>query len=490
MEKVNRIMFSWIGANDLNAVSESHDGPIHATLKAMDFDEVHLAYNYSDDQIIPYLERLKSNFHQAQIQSRRFKLASPTDFSDIYSAANNLLGEKANSKREERFILLSPGTPAMQAVWILLGKTRYPCSFIQSSIEQGVQQIDIPFDISAEFTPTNSLEDVINTDVPVDAAFEDIITQSPLMLELKQRATVLAKHDIPVLIQGETGTGKELFATAIHNASERKQNAFVAINCGAIPSELIDSVLFGHKKGAFTGASSDSPGAFMEADGGTIFLDEFGELPKEVQVRLLRVLQSGELTPLGSNKAIHVHVRVIAATNRDLLEEMAAGKFREDLFYRVAVGILNLPPLRERAGDIGLLVDKLLIDINHRFTTNGKHKLISPKGRNILISHRWQGNIRELYATLIRAYVWSKTENITDTDIESVIIQMPESRESILNRNVGESFNIHDVMSEVASHYITKALDESNHNLTQAAQKLGLASYQTLKGWMEKYQVN
>lgn len=490
MEKVKLILYSWIGANDLNSVKKSQGGPILETLKAMEFDEVHLAYNYSDAQVLPYLQKLKSNFNHIEVQSHSFKLTSPTDFSDIYYAADKLLAEKANSEREKRFILLSPGTPAMQAVWILLGKTRYPSYFIQSSIEQGVQQVDIPFDISAEYIPSQTLQDVMLTGVPVDAAFEDIMTQSPLMLDLKQRATVLAKHDIPVLIQGETGTGKELFATAIHNASERKEKPFVPINCGAIPVELIDSVLFGHKKGAFTGASNDSPGAFMEANGGTIFLDEFGELPKEAQVRLLRVLQSGELTPLGSNKAVHVDVRVIAATNRDLLEEMVTGNFREDLFYRVAVGTLNLPALREREGDIGLLVDKLMADINQKFATIENHKYISPKGRNVLIKHDWKGNIRELYATLIRAFIWSKRQNIDDIDIQSVIIKMPERQESVLNRELGESFDIHSVMAEVASHYIKKALDESNHNLTQAAQKLGLASYQTLKGWMDKYQVN
>ncbi|WP_417509574.1 sigma-54 interaction domain-containing protein [Methylophaga sp.] len=490
MDKTKNVLYSWIGANDLNAVSGGHDGPILATLKEMIFEHMHLAYSYPLEIIQPFIDRLRELLPDTEISCHAYKLSSPTDFKDIYTAANSLLEQQSALKQHERHILLSPGTPAMQAVWILLGKTRYPASFIQSSLEQGVQEVSIPFDISAEFTPQVSMSDVISADVPVDAAFEDIITQNPAMLELKMRATVLAKHDVTVLIQGETGTGKELFATAIHNASGRHAKPFVPINCGAIPPELIDSVLFGHKKGAFTGAYSDKAGAFQQADGGTIFLDEFGELPKAAQVRLLRVLQSGEISPLGSEKVVRVDVRVITATNRDMLHEVSEGRFREDLFYRVAVGTLNLPALRHRQGDISLLIDTLMHEINQHFATSEKHKKISSKARNILISHSWQGNIRELHATLIRAFIWSKADIITDMDIESVLIQMPNSKTSVMNMEFGESFDIHDVMAEVASHYIRKALIESNQNLTQAAQKLGLASYQTLKGWMDKYQVN
>jgi len=491
VSKHKRILISWIGGNDLNSEPTALDsaGPIRSTLRTNSFDRVELLYNYPQEVVVPYIQQLENEFDLPLVAHHQ-KLTSPVDFSEIYASANHHLS-LLDDAESELCILLSPGTPAMQAVWILLGKTSYQVTFYQSTIEQGVQEVDIPFDISAEFKPKPLLNDSVlfNTDAPIDAAFDDIITQSPTMLELKQRATVLAKHNVPVLIQGETGTGKELFAIAIHNASERKAKPFIPINCGAIPSELIDSILFGHKKGAFTGAHIDTLGAFQKANGGTIFLDEFGELPKDAQVRLLRVLQSGEIAPVGSSSSIHVDIRVIAATNRDLLEEVSSGRFREDLFYRVAVGILNLPALREREGDISLLIDKLLEDINERVATDGNKKEISVKGKNILVSHRWQGNIRELYATLLRAFIWSATNKITDTDIQSVIIKMPNQSEAILDREFVENFDIQDVMTEVARHYLTRALDESNQNLTQAAQKLGLASYQTLKGWIEKYQV-
>ena len=164
------------------------------------------------------------------------------------------------------------------------------------------------------------------------------------MATLKTKAAILAKADVPVLIYGETGTGKELFAKAIHNASARAGKPLLVLNCGAIPKDLVDSTLFGYTKGAFSGAIKDTPGYFADANGGTLFLDEFGELPLDSQVRLLRVLQDGTYTPVGSTHSKTTNIRIIAATNKNLVDEVAAGRFREDLFYRVAIGVLQLPP--------------------------------------------------------------------------------------------------------------------------------------------------
>src|SRR5690554_7031296 len=186
---------------------------------------------------------------------------------------------------------------------------------------------------------------------------------------------------VPVLVYGETGTGKELFARAIHNAGPRSDKPFVAVNCGAIPPELIDSTLFGHRKGAFTGATADRPGVFQQADGGTLFLDEFGELSADVQVRLLRVLQEGVFTPVGGVAEQRVDVRLIAATHRNLMVEVAEGRFREDLFYRVAVGVLHLPPLRQREGDL-LLLSEALLDALGKQDTALSGKKISEEARS------------------------------------------------------------------------------------------------------------
>ena len=184
------------------------------------------------------------------------------------------------------------------------------------------------------------------------------------MAHLVERAQRVALRNVPVLLEGESGTGKELFARAIHRDSPRRDQPFIPVNCGAIPQALVESELFGHEKGTFTGANAQRKGHFESANGGTIFLDEIGELPKDMQVRLLRVLQEGEVVRLGASKPINVDVRIVAATNRTLIEEVGEGRFREDLFYRIAVAYLKLPPLRDRPGDLGLLIDHLIDQIN------------------------------------------------------------------------------------------------------------------------------
>jgi len=293
----------------------------------------------------------------------------------------------------------------------MLGKTRYPATFYQSSLEQGVQQVEVLFEIAAEYVPaantisTDKLVQLAGLDAPVDAAFDSIVTQSERMLALKSQAQILATKQVPVLIYGETGTGKELFARAIHNAGPRPAAPFVAVNCGAIVPELIDSTLFGLKKGAFTGAIADRPGVFQQAHGGTLFLDEFGELTPDVQVRLLRVLQEGTFTPVGSSQELKVDVRLITATHRNLMQEVAHGRFREDLFYRIAVGVLHLPPLREREGDLLLLSEKLLAGIASQDASLGDKK-ISAEAKNLILQYPWRGNVRELQSTLLRAALW------------------------------------------------------------------------------------
>jgi len=259
----------------------------------------------------------------------------------------------------------------MAAVWILLAKAKYlGAGLVESSLQQGVRQANIPFDISAEFLPVllrkqdEELERMGAGLPPEAPEFSEIVHRSAVMKRLLARARRVALHTVPALIEGDSGTGKELLARAIHRGSLRAKGPFRPVNCGAIPAGLVESELFGHEKGAFTGADKARPGCFEAADGGTLFLDEIGELPADAQVKLLRVLQERTIVRVGSGKAVPVDVRVVAATNRDLWGEVAAGRFRSDLFYRLAVATLRLPPLRERAGDIGLLVDRLLEKVN------------------------------------------------------------------------------------------------------------------------------
>ena len=243
-----------------------------------------------------------------------------------------------------------------------------------------------------------------------------------------------AAHDVPVLILGETGTGKELFAEAIHAASDRKAKPFIAVNCGAIPRELANSELFGHRKGAFTGADSNRLGHFREAEGGTLFLDEIGDLPLDSQVRLLRALQQQEITPVGESKSIKTNVRVLAATHRNLGEDVANGRFREDLFHRIAVGIINLPALRRRGDDVDLLIVCFLAKVNADAAgkPEAQHKELSVDAKNILRSHPWPGNVRELYHTILRAAIWSSDSVIEAKDVERSLLTIRRNDDGLL----------------------------------------------------------
>jgi transcriptional regulator with GAF, ATPase, and Fis domain len=224
--------------------------------------------------------------------------------------------------------------------------------------------------------------------------FSGIIGKDEKMLEVFDLVRELADSNAPVLVQGESGTGKELVAAAIHNEGLRANHLFVPVNCGALPEALLESELFGHVKGAFTGAIRDKKGRFELADGGTIFLDEIGDISPPMQVKLLRVLQEGRFERVGSEKTLEVDVRVISATNKDLSQEIAEGNFREDLFYRLCVVPLTLPPLREKRNDIPLLVDHLL---EHALKEVGREDVtVAPEALDVIMAHEWPGNVREL----------------------------------------------------------------------------------------------
>jgi DNA-binding NtrC family response regulator len=240
--------------------------------------------------------------------------------------------------------------------------------------------------------------------------FNDIITKSPGMLAVLRMAEKAAASTIPVLIAGESGVGKELIARAIHGSSERRSKPFVAVNCGAMPENLIESILFGHEKGSFTGATERHIGKFVEASGGTLLLDEVGELPPAAQVKLLRTLQEGEVEPVGARKPVKVDVRIVSATNRDLIADVKQGRFREDLFYRLHVFPITVPPLRERPADIPALARHFLA----RFAAEeGKRiRVVTPEALRLLTTFQWPGNIRQLENALFRAVVLAEGDTI------------------------------------------------------------------------------
>lgn len=251
--------------------------------------------------------------------------------------------------------------------------------------------------------------------------FSELVGQSQAMAEAVMIAKKAAGSNIPVLIEGESGVGKELFARAIQAASPRSRGPFVTVNCGAIPANLVESLLFGHEKGAFTGANERHVGKFVEADKGTIFLDEIGELPLDTQVKLLRVLQEGEVDPVGARESTHVDVRIVSATNRDLAVQVEKGEFREDLYYRLNVFPVRIPPLRKRRDDIPSLVKHFI----HRIAQaeNVAVKDVDPAAMELLQNYDWPGNVRQLQNAIFRAVVLSDHEILTVNDFPQVQLQ-------------------------------------------------------------------
>src|SRR3984957_14872782 len=249
--------------------------------------------------------------------------------------------------------------------------------------------------------------------------FNDIITKSPVMAAVLRMAEKAATSNIPGLVSGESGVGKELIARAIHGSGERRAKPFIAVNCGAMPENLVESILFGHEKGSFTGSTERHVGKFVEASGGTLFLDEVGELPAAAQVKLLRAIQEGEVEPVGARKTIKVDVRIVSATNRDLIADVKAGRFREDLFYRLHVFPITVPPLRERPADIPALTRHFLARLA---AEEGKRiLLVTPEALRVLAAFPWPGNIRKLENPLFRAVVLAEGDTIGLAEFPQVL---------------------------------------------------------------------
>ncbi|MCC6696180.1 MAG: sigma-54-dependent Fis family transcriptional regulator [Candidatus Hydrogenedentes bacterium] len=497
---MGRALFAWIGMADLRA-SRNEDagglGPIGQAVRTERYDQVVLLCDHDPKTTKAYVKWLQG-LSDAQVEVHAASLTSPTAFGEIYEENVEALESyrKRRGATQELAFHLSPGTPAMAAVWIILAKTRYPATLLESSREHGVRVASVPFDLSADYLPDllrKPDDDLLrfSQGLPAEAPeFEDIVHRCAAMKRLIAMARRVAPRSISVLILGESGTGKELLARAIHRSSAVRTGPFVPVNCGAIPRDLVESELFGHEKGAFTGAQSARVGYIEAASGGTLFLDEVGELPHAAQVKLLRVLQERQVTRVGATKPREVTFRLIAATNRNLPDEVAEGRFREDLFHRIAVAILQAPALREREGDIGLLVDTLLGQINREAQSQPgyEEKRLSAAARSLLLRQPWRGNIRELANTLQRAAVWTVGGVINVRDIEESLLPTPnKARENVLGRSLGHGFDLQKTIAEVAQHYLSLAMEQAAGNKTKAAELLGLPSYQTLTNWLKRY---
>lgn len=323
---------------------------------------------------------------------------------------------------------------------------------------------------------------------PDDIDRYGIIGSSDRMIEIFDTVKRVAPTTTTILITGETGTGKELIARAIHRNSPRKNNPFIKINCAAIPENLMESELFGYEKGAFTGAATKKQGRFELAHKGTLFLDEVGELPKDMQVKLLRVIQEQEFERVGGLQTIKVDVRLITATNRNLLQDVKDGRFREDLYYRLNVIPAHLPSLRERKEDIPVLTDFFIEKFNKKLDRSVK--CIDEKVMNLFIQYKWPGNIRELENLIERMILMARDDTITFADLPSELKTAMESDASdppgILQKPFKDFMKTH--MEDIEKQMIIGVLEECGNNVTRAAQQLGL-SRKGLQLKMMKYKL-
>ncbi len=522
-----RVLFAWIGHSDLRAMATDSPaavqkeilaivagelpapgelGPIRTLLECESFDHVVLLSTYP-----LALTQRYTRWLDRSIQTVFVKLPTPTDYPAIFQAAEGELRKfrgRPDASGFEIALHLSPGTPAMAAVWLLLGKTRYPATFYET-YRKKAHVTNIPFDLTLDVIP-EILRDAdrrlthLAARAPGNVAgFEDIIGESQGIRLAVGRAQRAAVRSVSILLLGESGTGKELFAEAIHRASPRRDKPWKAINCAAMTPMLLESELFGHKKGAFTGADRDRAGAFETADGGTLFLDEVGECSLELQAKLLRVLQPPDdahpctrrFRPVGGDADKTANVRIVAATNRDLRQMVNRRDFREDLFYRLAVVTIQLPALRDRRADIPRIAQRLLDRINAQFRAEERShedKTFSDSAISFVKRHDWRGNIRQLYNALLQAAVMAEGPQLGRNDILASLGEFPESRpgENLLERPLGDGFRLDDLLNEVQRHYLRRAMAEANGTKTHAARLLGLDSYQTLDAKLKRLKVD
>ncbi len=314
-----------------------------------------------------------------------------------------------------------------------------------------------------------------------------LIGQSTVMTRLVETINLVAKTDITVLITGETGTGKELVARMIHDLSARADGPLVTVNCAAIPEEILESELFGHRKGAFTGARADRAGLFVAADGGSIVLDEIGDMPPTLQTKLLRVLQDKELRPLGADRTRMVDVRIIAATNQNLQEKIMAGTFREDLYHRLACVAIQTPALRDIPEDIPLIASHLVARYNRELGTNKK---ISDQALRYLVGRRWSGNVRELQNAIKRALIFAKGERLLPEDFDCDLAVLPGtggSSPDLCERSYPEAKKA--ILERFTIRYMTTLLEKTGGNVSRAAKLAGIER-QSMQQLLKRYGIS
>ncbi len=324
--------------------------------------------------------------------------------------------------------------------------------------------------------------------------FKYIVGQSEGMHKVFEMVAKVARSDASVLIIGESGTGKEVVAHAIHEQSQRASGPFHPLNCAAIPSNLLESELFGHEQYAFTDARKQKRGLLELAEGGTLFLDEIGEMPLDMQAKLLRVLETRTFFRLGGNKEVTINVRVLAATNRNLEQAMKDGTFRSDLYFRLAVLTISLPPLRERPSDILLFASRFIEEFNKSLGRNVRR--IDPEAQHLLLAYSWPGNVRELKNVIERAMILSSGEQLDAShlpyEIAGTVDSVPQTLDPLarwIQEQPSGSFSMEEVIGRVEQHMLRVALETAKHNRTRAAELLGFTKVDQLRYLMRKYNI-
>lgn len=432
--------------------------------------------------------KLKENKSDLKIEIKQVKLENADDSNGIYKTVSEKL--KTVDEPSDVTFHLSPGTTAMGFVFTLIALSSSRKNKIKllaiSDPSVGPRYLEPPFKVNVEYVAEPITEEIRLkiSGLADEKEFDKIICKSQEMHRCIDEAKLWSLHDENVLVMGETGTGKELFAKAIHRAGPRTEKPFIPLNCAALPESLIESELFGYEKNAFTGAKQLKKGAFEKADDGTLFLDEIGDMPQSVQVKVLRAIQEKEIYRIGGEKPIKVNVRIIAATNKNLMEEVAVGRFREDLLYRINCGIIKIPALRDRGEeDLKDLVNYCLESINEAYETNKEWKRkkdISIGGWNLILTgYNWPGNFRELRSVLARASVYPHKTMIDEDDIrKSIDIGKVHKKntddDSAWPELTDAGIELKSVLDDVKKHYVEKALEITGNKPVRAAKLLNV----------------
>ncbi len=508
-----KVLFSFVGNRDPYIENSEEYGPLLSLLDKREFSRVYLFCTGPE-----YIERARSieTIKKEEGSGINFKfvsmeLESPVDYEEIFGKLKASVDEiikLISHEKPEISILLDPGTPQMQTVWFILVKGGY----LDAKLLQGVPP---KFAGGAYMVREIVLDDSAMPGIKV--VFEEegkdeerkdrgksakrtgkwlvseseleIIGSSPDFKDVLEKAGKFAGYEISILIQGETGSGKGLIARYIHEKSRRKGGPFITVDCAAISESLVESELFGHKKGAFTGAESDRLGQFRAADGGTIFLDEIGELPLRLQPKLLRVLDDKRFLPMGSDREVVVDVRILAATNRNLEKLVEEGRFRRDLYERLNEVSIHVPPLRERKEDIPELVRFFLEKWNRKYN---EKKGLSEETIRYLMDYPWPGNIRELSNTISHLCAAGKSEKIGPEFLPPKLLAYfyaPKGLNSLDVNIPDDGLNLNALLYQMEKEYYEKALRKARGNREKAARLLGINPPAFRKALRERFDI-